>query len=130
MNTYKIFKLSVAISLIAFALLTLFLSSSILFDWFGIREKEGHFVPLVVWSNFIASLLYLIVAYGYILSRTWPFKVILAALIVLLLAFIGLFIHMSSGGLYETRTFAAMTFRIAVTLFFTWIMYRELRKKK
>jgi hypothetical protein len=35
----------IAILLAAFGLLTLFLSSSVIFDLFGIRAKEGNFVP-------------------------------------------------------------------------------------
>ena len=37
----KNLKYVVAFALTAFAFLTLFLSSSIIFNWFGIREKEG-----------------------------------------------------------------------------------------
>lgn len=55
-----------AIFLIGFGLLTLFLSTSVIFDLFGIREKEGNYVLFVVWSNFISSILYLFAAYGFI----------------------------------------------------------------
>jgi len=51
-----------AIILIAFAMLTLFLSSSVIFDWLGIRAKKGNYVLLVVWANFISSVLYLFAA--------------------------------------------------------------------
>ena len=56
----------IAIVLALFALLTLFLSSAVIFDWFGIRAKEGNYVLFVVWSNFIASILYLLAVYGFI----------------------------------------------------------------
>jgi predicted RND superfamily exporter protein len=52
--------------LAAFGLLTLFLSTSVIFDLFGIRAKEGNYVLFVVWSNFISSILYLFAAYGFI----------------------------------------------------------------
>jgi hypothetical protein len=48
--------------LAGFGLLTLFLSSSVIFDLFGIRAKEGNYVLFVVWSNFISSILYLFAA--------------------------------------------------------------------
>ncbi len=130
MEKNRILKYVIAAALIAFALLTLFLSSSVLFDWFGIRAKEGNFVPLVVWANLICSLLYLIAAFGYLLSKKWPFSVMLLASIVLILAYFGLFIHIKNDGLYESKTVGAMLFRILVTLFFAGIFYRSLKKKK
>ena len=52
------------IFLLLFGAVTLFMSSSVLFDWFGIREKEGNFVTLIVWANLICGVLYLIAAFG------------------------------------------------------------------
>ena len=60
-----------ALVLAAFGLLTLFLSSSILFDLFGIRAKEGNYVLFVVWANFISSLLYLSAVFGFINAKKW-----------------------------------------------------------
>ena len=48
----------------AFGLLTLFLSTSVIFDLFGIRAKEGNYVLFVVWANFISSVLYLVAPTG------------------------------------------------------------------
>ena len=42
-----------AIILTLFALITLFMSSSVIFDLFGIREKEGNYVLFIVITNFI-----------------------------------------------------------------------------
>ncbi|HLT50779.1 MAG TPA: hypothetical protein VKZ93_02415 [Arenibacter sp.] len=53
-----------AVILIGFGLLTLFLSTSVIFDLFDIRAKQGNYVLFVVWSNFICSMLYLFAAYG------------------------------------------------------------------
>ena len=60
-----------AIALLLFALLTLFLSGSVIFNLFGIRAKEGNYVPLVVWANFISSILYLAAAYGLFKMKKW-----------------------------------------------------------
>jgi hypothetical protein len=62
-----------------FALLTLFLSSSVIFDWFGMREKEGHYGLFIVWANFISRLLYLVSAWGLIKSEKWVIKPLVAA---------------------------------------------------
>lgn len=113
-----------------FALLTLFLSSSILFDLFGIRAKEGNYVLIVVWANFICSLLYLAAAYGLVKLKSWPYKILIIAVVVLIIAFAGLLIHISQGGLYESKTIGALVFRISVTLLFAFFCYRGLRVEK
>ena len=53
----------------AFGLLTLLLSTSVIFDLFGVRAKEGNYVLFVVWANFISSILYLFAAYGFVKTR-------------------------------------------------------------
>ena len=116
--------------LAGFGLLTLFLSSSVIFDWFGIRTKEGNYVLFVVLANFISSLLYLISAYGFLKIKSWTFKTLSVATVILIVALIGLFIHIYSGGIYETKTVFAMLFRISVTIVFTAIAYFSINKKK
>lgn len=116
--------------LAGFGLLTLFLSSSVIFDWFGIRAKEGNYVLFIVWANFISSLLYLISAYGFLKIKSWAFKALSVATVILVVALIGLFIHIYSGGIYETKTVFAMLFRISVTIAFTAIAYFSINKKK
>ncbi|MAB37816.1 MAG: hypothetical protein CL528_10915 [Aequorivita sp.] len=129
MKKNKVFRYVIAVLLIVFALLTLFLSSSVIFDWFGIRAKEGNYVPLVVWANFMVSLLYLLASYGYLFLKKWSLSVMLIAAIILVLAYIGLFIYINNDGLYESRTIGAMLFRILVTLFFAGMIYYGLKKK-
>lgn len=113
-----------ALLLAAFALLTLFLSGSVIFDLFGIRAKEGNYVPFVVWANFLCSLLYLAAAYGQLQKARWPVRLLLAAAGLLLLAFIGLLIHINAGGLYETKTVFALLFRAGITLAFAGGAYK------
>jgi hypothetical protein len=117
-----------------FGLLTLFLSTAVILDLFGIRAREGNYVLFVVWSNFISSILYLFAAYGFIKSKKWTAKLLGISTIILIAAFVGLKIHASSGGIYETKTIGAMIFRIAVTLVFAIIAFftinKELNKTK
>ncbi len=119
----NILKYIAAIALTAFALLTLFLSSSIIFDWFGIRAKEGNYVLIVVWANFISSILYLFASYGFITLKKWTVNLLKISLLLLIFAGIGFFIHLNSGGLYETKTIGALIFRFSVTLLFTFLAY-------
>ena len=65
----KIITYASGIILLAFGMLTLLLSTSIIFDLFGIREMEGNYVPLIVWANLIVSFIYLIGAYGFFMER-------------------------------------------------------------
>ena len=118
-----------AVALGLFALLTLFLSSSVIFDLFNIREKEGNYVLFVVWANFISSMIYLIAVYGLVKAKKWTALVLLVSAIILSVAFISLKIHISNG-IYEVKTVKAMIFRIGLTLVFAVASYFFITKQK
>jgi hypothetical protein len=120
----------IAFVLTLFGLLTLFLSSSVIFDLFGIREKEGNYVLFVVWANFISSILYLFAANGFINNSKWTAKYIVASLVILIAAFIGLLIHINHGGIYETKTIGAMGFRMLITIVFVILAYFTICKPR
>ncbi len=119
-----------ALILAGFGLLTLFLSTSVIFDLFGVRAKEGNYVLFVVWSNFISSIIYLFAAYGFVAVKKWTAPLLGISSAILMAAFIGLLIHANSGGIYETKTICAMVFRIIVTLVFAALAYFTITKKK
>ncbi|HIP27373.1 MAG TPA: hypothetical protein EYG80_06945 [Flavobacteriaceae bacterium] len=119
-----------AIILGAFALLTLFLSSSVILDLFGIREKEGNYVLFIVWANFISSILYLFAVNGFIKQNKNTLYFLLTALVILIIAFISLKIHVNSGGLYEEKTCKAMLFRMSITAIFTTVAYITIWRTK
>ena len=114
--------------LAAFGLLTLFLSTSVIFDLFGVRAKDGNYVLFIVWANFVSSLLYLFAVYGFIESKKWTAPLLGISGIVLLLALGGLFIHINAGGIYETKTIGAMAFRTTVSLVFSALAYFTISK--
>lgn len=120
-------KISIGV-LIAFGLVTLLASTSIFFDLFGVREQEGNYVLFIVIANFISSIIYLLAAYGWIKNKTWATQLLSLSSIILIVAFIGLFFHINSGGLYEIKTVYAMTFRTSLTLIFTLISYYTINK--
>ena len=115
-------------SLLLIGVLTLFMSSSVIFEWFGIREKEGNYVGGIVWANLICSLLYLIAAYGIIRNQIWVRFPLTIALLILILAYVGLFIHINNGGLYETKTVGAMAFRLGITAILLFITTKLFKK--
>lgn len=125
----KILPYLFATLLAGFGLLTLFLSTSVIFDLFGIRAKEGNYVLFVVWSNFISSILYIFAAYGFIKNKRWTATLLVISTLILIAAFIGLKIHINSGGIYETKTVGAMIFRIVVTFVFAIIAFFIINKQ-
>ena len=116
--------------LIGFGLLTLFLSTSVIFDLFGIRAREGNYVLFVVWSNFISSIIYFIAAYGWVKNEKWTLSLLGLSTVILIIAFVVLKIHINAGGLYETKTVGAMIFRISVTLLLAIVSYFLITPKK
>ncbi len=111
-----------------FGLLTLCLSTSVIFDLFGIREKEGDYVLFIVWANFISSILYLIAAVTWIKKMKITSTLLGTSTAILALGFVGLLIHINAGGLHETKTIGAMVFRTLLTLILTIISYKILKK--
>lgn len=121
-------KIILIVALLLFGAVTLFMSSSVLFDWFGIREKEGNFVPLIVWANWLCGFLYLMTAFVLLKNRSWAVKPLIISLIILVLASVGLFAHINGGGLYETKTLGAMAFRLGITGIFTYLTSKIYKK--
>jgi len=113
-----------AILLTLFALITMFMSGSVIFDLFGIREKEGNYVLFIVITNFICGFIYLAAAYGLFFGRTWTTRLLVFATSILTISFVGLIWHISSGGIYEQQTVKAMLFRIAITAVFAGLSWR------
>jgi uncharacterized membrane protein (DUF2068 family) len=118
------------VALSAFALLTLFLSASVIFNLFNTRENEGNYVPFIVWVNFISSIIYLIASYGLIKFKKWPTLFLVVSSVILAAAFIGLKVHISNGGVYEPKTVNAIMFRIALTIVFAVASYFLIIKQK
>jgi len=106
-----------------FGLLSVFMTTSVILDLFGIRAKEGNYVLFVVWANFICGLLYLTAAYGFIGAKKWTAKLLGFSASLVSMAFIGLLVHIKSGGLYENETVNAMIFRILLTFGFAAIAH-------
>ncbi|WP_239541289.1 hypothetical protein [Cryomorpha ignava] len=106
------------------------MSTSVIFDLFGIRAKEGNYVLFVVWSNFIASIFYLFSSYGFLKTKRWTSILLAIASVLLIVSYNALKVHVSNGGIYEEKTLNAMIFRIAVTLVFTLVAYFTIRNPK
>ncbi|HRD54351.1 MAG TPA: hypothetical protein PKY96_17055 [Flavobacteriales bacterium] len=127
MKTRKPARIGLGLVIIAFGALTLFLSTSVLLDLFGIRERESPYVPAVVAANLIASLLYLPAGAGLLMQRRWSSVLLAAAVAVLLVGALFLALHINSGGIYRTATIGALTIRTLLTTAFYFIARWTLR---
>ena len=113
-----------------FGIVTLFMSTAVIFGLFDIREKEGNYVLFVVVANFLCAFLYLAAAYGFFAKKKWTTMVLNISVGVLVIAFIGLGIHIYSGGIYEQKTVYAMIFRTFVTIAFLLVSLKYISKKE
>ena len=126
MNARKrsIIRYALAAILFAFGALTLFLSSAVILDLFGMRAKEGNYVDFVVWANLFASCAYLLAALGLLQKKpVGPRRNLLFATVVLLAAGIGFAFHVNGGGIHEQHTIGALVFRTSLTAVFFLIAY-------
>lgn len=112
----------------AFGMLTLFLSSSVIFDVFNIRAQQGNYVLFIVWANFFSGILFLIAAFASFKRKIWSHVPVIVSLGILGIAFAGLMIYISASGAYETKTVGAMIFRMTVNAVLVWVLY-PLKKK-
>ncbi|HIP49449.1 MAG TPA: hypothetical protein EYG92_10865 [Lutibacter sp.] len=128
MKKYSFYLLGILLA--TFGLLTLYLSGSVIFDLFEMRAKQGDFVMPVIWANFVASLLYLVAAFGFFKQRKWTSKILIFAVAVLIIGAVGLYLHIDSGGVYMQKTIKAIGLRMGVTLVFLAFSYFKITKKK
>ena len=106
------------VSLSLFGFITVFLSASLLFDLFDVRETQGIFVPFIVIANFIAGILYLVAAWYFLKNMVFSLKLLFYSLMVLIVALALLLAYIYLGGIYQTKTIGAIFFRITINLAF------------
>jgi hypothetical protein len=94
------------------------------------RLAAGHYVPFVLWFNFLAGFIYVAAGLGIWFQKTWAARLALAIAAATLLVFAAFGWHAASGGAYEARTVVAMTIRSTVWLVIAAIGWRVLSKEK
>ncbi len=104
----------VSIIAIAFGMLTIKSGGSVLFIDGAARHDAGHYVPFVLWFNFLAGFAYLLAGVGLFMQKSWApwLSIFIAAATVVVFALFGL--HVLNDGAYETRTVVAMSLRTVV----------------
>lgn len=120
---------SILLTVIGF--MSLFMTFSIVFDLFGIREREGNYVMFVVIANMICGFLYLAtVVNNWKKHYKTSLYLLILALVILIATFICFKFHIDGGGVYEVRTVKAMTFRTVFTFVMALIGYFSFKNQK
>ncbi len=118
-----------ALPLFAFASLTFFLSTSVIFDLFNVRASQGNYVLFIVVTNLLCSLIYFVAVYGFIKQKIWTSLLLGLALSLLILVFAYFTIYIDNGGVYEVKTYGAMLFRMTITAIFALLAFFLIPKK-
>jgi len=111
---------------VVFGLLTIKSGGSVLFVDGIAREDAGHYVPFVLWFNFLAGFAYLLAGAGLFMQKHWAawISIFIVVATVVVFAFFGL--HILNEGLYEVRTVAAMSLRTVVWASIALFAYRKI----
>lgn len=110
---------------IGFGLLTLREGGSVLFVDGPARQAAGHYVPFVLWFNFLAGFAYVIAGVGLWLRRRWAVWLAIAIAAATALVFLAFGVHVASGGAWEQRTLVAMTLRTLVWVGLATLAWRR-----
>ncbi len=105
---------TISLVAIGFGLLTIRAGGTVLVGSAAARSAAGHYVPFVLWFNFLAGFAYVVAGVGLWLERRWAawLAVVVAAATALVFAAFG--VHVLAGGAYELRTVVAMSLRTLV----------------
>jgi hypothetical protein len=107
---------------IIFGIATIKEGGTVLFTNEG-RIAAGHYVPFVLWFNFIAGFAYIMAGIAILRLKTCSKRLSAVIAIATTIVFILFGVHIFNGGEYEMRTVIAMTIRstlwisIAITAF-------------
>jgi hypothetical protein len=112
---------------VVFGLLTLKAGGAVIFDIGSMRQVEGHFVPFVVWFNFLSGFFYIAAGIGLWMQKRWAASLSIALLISIVITYIFFGIHVLTGGPYEMRTVYAMALRTFLWLVISIVSYKQIR---
>lgn len=99
---------------VAFGTLTLMEGGAVLFGSEAARREAGHYVPFVLWFNFLAGFAYVVAGTGLWGRRRWALWLALAIVVGTVLVFAAFGVHILLGGAFEARTVVAMGLRTLV----------------
>jgi hypothetical protein len=106
-------RIAAAVAVI-FGLLTLMEGGTVLFGSEASRVAAGHYVPFVLWFNFLAGFVYVVAGAGLWTHKRWAVWLALSLAVGTAAVFAAFGILILLGGAFEMRTVAAMSLRTAV----------------
>lgn len=89
---------------IGFGLLTLREGGAVLFVDGAARQAAGHYVPFVLWFNFLAGFAYIVAGVGLWMRRRWAAWLAIVITVATALVFLAFGVHVALGGAWERRT--------------------------
>lgn len=110
---------------IGFGLLTLREGGAVLFVDGAARRAAGHYVPFVLWFNFLAGFAYIIAGVGLRMRRRWAAWLAIVIAVATALVFLAFGVHVVLGGTWAQRTPVAMTLRTLVWAGIATIAWRR-----
>lgn len=119
----KILRIVSVIILTLLGAMTVFMASSVIFDLFGMAEKQGNYVLFVVYANLACGLIYLISAYRILRRKRDAVSLLVLATTILVITSIAFIIYVKQGGLFEEKTFFALSFRTGITALLAWMSH-------
>jgi acyl-phosphate glycerol 3-phosphate acyltransferase len=115
-----------AVVAILFGLMTIKAGGTVLFGSEAARTAAGHYVPFVLWFNFLAGFAYVAAGLGLWQMRPWASRLALVIAGSTLGVFAAFGLHILQGGAYEGRTAAAMTLRTVIWFVIALVSRRAL----
>ena len=114
---------------IIFGLLTLKAGGSVLFVDGISRQEAGHYIPFILWFNFIMGFVYIIAGVSLWLQKSWSVKLsgFIAGCTIVAFAILGVMIL--QGIAFEQRTVGAMLMRSVVWLLISLVAYKKITQR-
>lgn len=110
---------------IAFGLLTIKEGGAVLFVDGAGRAAAGHYVPFVLWFNFIAGFAYVVAGIGLWMRKRWAMWLAIGIAAATALTFAAFGVHVFAGGAWEKRTLIAMSARTLVWASIALVAWRQ-----
>lgn len=111
---HNIWNWLISLLAIGFGLLTLREGGAVLFVDGAARQAAGHYVPFVLWFNFLAGFAYIVAGVALWMRRRSAAWMAIAIAVATALVFLAFGVHVVLGGAWEQRTAVAMTLRTLV----------------
>lgn len=124
-DSRPVWQRAIAVSAVAFGVLTLFKAGGILFGIEGAKQAAGAYVPFVVQFNFVAGFFYILAGAGIWLGRRWACPLAGVIMLGTLVTAAAFAFHLSQGGEYETKTVGALAFRAGFWAVITILLRRH-----